>query len=553
MQGVQTTLPIGSILHGRYRIDGLLGKGGFGAVYRVQDQRVKGNLFALKEVINPTEEERERFAFECSVLKRLDHSALPRVYQEFENPQTQRSYMLMDFVDGPNLEKLRLQQPAKRFPLQRVLQLMAPIFSAVSYLHSQQPPIIHRDIKPANIIVPKDSQGAVLVDLGIAKEYSKEGPTSTIRHSSPGYGAPEQYSYGTNPRTDIYGLAATLYVLLTGVVPTDAFYRMTQLGSKNIDPLEAIRSLAPWVPPRIGAAIMHALAITSNDRFSTVDEFWQAIQEVNLTDALVLSTAPSDTTEKSPTLGSQAPEEASGTEVTTVVYPIQAANDRLYLARSGRKQRSVSWLSIVVLLVLLLLVGSLVFAASIFARGQFVPLAGKTTPGASGQKVIATVRPTPIPTATPTLRPTATPTPISTATPTPTAIPTPVPVLTYPQLQNHYHGSISNQSTSPQTNTSMDLSNIQQSTNAASIRGYFTVGPELLGNGNFTGFVTQKNYIQFQVDSYNGLSPLLFIGTIQADNSMQGTYCSAVQSAGKYQCDKNVGGYGVWQLDAPAR
>jgi serine/threonine protein kinase len=554
VQGVQITLPIGSIIHGRYRIDGLLGKGGFGAVYRVQDQRVKGNLFALKEVINPTEEERERFAFECSILKRLDHPALPRVYQEFENPQTQRSYMLMDFVDGPNLEKLRLQQPDKRFPLQRVLQLMAPIFSAVSYLHSQQPPIIHRDIKPANIIVPKDSQGTVLVDLGIAKEYSQEGATSTIRHSSPGYGAPEQYSYGTNPRTDIYGLAATLYVLLTGVVPTDAFYRMTQLGSKNIDPLEAIRSLAPWVPPRIGAAIMHALAITSNDRFATVDAFWQALQEVDSTDAVVLSTAPSDTTETFPTVGAQATEKVSNTDVKTVVYPIQATNDHFYLARLGRKPRSVSRLSIVILLVLLLLVGSLVFATSFFARGQFASQVGKTTPGASGQKAIATVRPTP------TLMPTATPTPMSTATPTPmptpmpTAIPTntPIPVLNYPQLQRHYHGSISNQSTSPPTNTSMDLSRIQQSTNAASIRGYFTVGPELLGNGNFTGSVTQNNSIQFQIDSYNGLPPLLFTGTIQADNSMRGTYCSAVQSAGKYQCDKNAGGYGAWQLDAPA-
>jgi hypothetical protein len=332
---------------------------------------------------------------------------------------------------------------------------------------------------------------------------------------------------------------------------------MTQLGSKNIDPLEAIRSLAPWVPPRIGAAIMHALAITSNDRFATVDEFWQAIQVVDSTDAPVLSAVPSDITEKSPGVGVQALANVPDTDVKTVVYPIQAATDHINLARLRRKNRPVGWLSIILLLVLLLLIGSLVFATSFFAHGQFASLPAKTTSGASGQRAIATVQPTPtpIPTAksTPTPMPIAKPTPKPTAMPTPkpTPIPTPAPVLTYPQLQSHYHGSISNQSTNPSTDSSMDLSSIQQGAGAASISGYFMVGPELLGNGNFTGFVTQNRSIQFHVASYNGLSPLLFMGTIQADNSMQGTYCSAVQNAGKYQCDQNAGGYGVWQLDAP--
>jgi len=108
---------------------------------------------------------------------------------------------------------------------------LAPIMNAVSYLHNQQPPIIHRDIKPANIVVPPSGNEEVLVDFGIAKEFNPDSTTTAVRHVSPGYAAPEQYGLGTNTRTDIYGLGATIYTLLTGVVPADSFYRITQLGS----------------------------------------------------------------------------------------------------------------------------------------------------------------------------------------------------------------------------------------------------------------------------------------------------------------------------------
>ncbi|MBV9615414.1 MAG: protein kinase, partial [Ktedonobacteraceae bacterium] len=170
MQEVQAILPNGTIVQGRYIIEDLLGRGGFGAVYRVRDQRTRGNLFALKEIIDSSKQERERFAFECEVLKRLDHHSLPRVYRVFEDEKSARAYMLMDYIEGPNLEMLRLQQPEKRFPVEKALDIMAPIFDVISYLHKQNPPIIHRDIKPANIIVPPTDDEAVLVDLGIAKE-----------------------------------------------------------------------------------------------------------------------------------------------------------------------------------------------------------------------------------------------------------------------------------------------------------------------------------------------------------------------------------------------
>ena len=161
MQEVQTTLPMGSILRERYIVEGLLGKGGFGAVYLVKDVRVQGNLYALKEAINPQRRERERFVFEGELLKHLDHRSLPRVYRIFEDDTNRRAYMLMDFIEGPNLEVLRQIQQGKHFPLQQVLTILAPIVDAVHYLHHQSPPILHRDMLLLNCIAQELAHVAI--------------------------------------------------------------------------------------------------------------------------------------------------------------------------------------------------------------------------------------------------------------------------------------------------------------------------------------------------------------------------------------------------------
>jgi serine/threonine protein kinase len=263
----------------RYFIDELLGEGGFSAVYRVHDRRVKNNVFALKEIVDPNKRQYERFTFEGELLQRLDHPHLPRVYRVFEDEKHHHLYMLMDYIDGPNLEYLRVRQPERRFSFSQTLKIMAPIIEAVIYLHTQTPPIVHRDIKPANIIVPNSGDGAVLVDLGIAKAYDLNATTTAIRHCSPGYGAPEQYICNTNPRTDIYGLGATFYTLLTGRVPIDSLYRLASLSTKDHDPLVTINKLAPDLPAPVAELIQQALAIDCNERFTSVNAFWAALQE----------------------------------------------------------------------------------------------------------------------------------------------------------------------------------------------------------------------------------------------------------------------------------
>ncbi len=275
----QPTLPIGAIVRNvngdAYTIEGLLGEGGSSAVYRVRERRNKENTFALKELIDPNKTERERFAFEAEVLMRLDNEALPSVYRVFENERLKRIYILMDYIEGRDLEVLRKEQPDNRFSLQFVLASLTPIVTAISYLHHREPPIVHRDIKPANIVIPIKGGDAMLVDFGIAKEYVGDGTTTVIRYGSPGYAALEQYSSGTDIRTDVYGLGATIYTLLTGIVPIDALLRVT--GKSGIDPLLPVHALVPAIPIRVGDVISRALSISRDDRFATIDEFWEEL------------------------------------------------------------------------------------------------------------------------------------------------------------------------------------------------------------------------------------------------------------------------------------
>lgn len=520
MQEVQITLQKGTVVRDRYTVEDLLGKGGFGAVYLVRDLRVKGNLFALKEVVNPNKEERDRFAFECQVLKRLDHHALPRVYRVFEDDKNIRAYMLMDYVEGPNLEFLRQQQPEKRFSVPQVLNIMAPIIDAVSYLHSQKPPIIHRDIKPANIIVPSGGDNAVLVDFGIAKEYDQESTTTAVRRCSPGYGAPEQYARGTNPRTDVYGLAATFYALLAGNVPTDALYRMTQLGSKGVDPVEPLNSVVPNVPLFIAGAIQHAMEINSNERFATAQEFWQALNAHPIQASLPEPITPL------PETGPQTAEPFTDMAAAPTVG--------LYKKPEAAPARRRGILPILLaLLVLVALIAGVLFGTGILS----------TTRHVGSASIGATATHTTKPTAThsvPTARPTAT-SPAQHSTPPAQ----PISPSSYPALNQGYTGIIYNQPAA--VGDTMSLTRVQQ--NSANFTGYLSVGTNLQGSGNFTGTVSKDKKIQFLVAPFANHLPLLFQGQINTDGTLSGTYCSANGN----QCDYNSGGgYGTWRVSAPS-
>jgi Tol biopolymer transport system component len=267
-------LSTGQILNNRYRIVKLLGQGGFGAVYRAWDKNLKGPC-AVKENLDTTPEAQHQFEREAMMLAKLHHQNLPRVIDHFTLP-AQGQYLVMDFIDGDNLEQILVKNAAP-LPEDLVLSWLQQICSALTYLHAQQPPVIHRDIKPANIKVTPQGQ-VYLVDFGIAKIFDAHLRTTVgARAVTPGYSPPEQYGLGkTDPRSDIYALGATLYKALTGREPTESVQRT--IGMQLPSP----RQLNQAIHPRTEALILKAMDTTPTNRFQSIAELIASLQGQDL-------------------------------------------------------------------------------------------------------------------------------------------------------------------------------------------------------------------------------------------------------------------------------
>lgn len=269
------SLPLGTIVHSRYQITAVVGRGGLGTVYQVVDVLFsKHNIFALKELTDQSSGARKQFELESQWLQSLDHNNIPKVREHFE--WQQQLYLVMDFVEGENLEQKLLRLGGRPLPERQVLQWILPICDALEYLHVRVPPILHRDVKPANIIVTPAGQ-PVLVDLGIAKEHTPGAritATFVRKAGTEGYAPPEQYSTAgqTGPWSDVYGLGATLYHLLTGHIPPTAVERIA-LDSALIPP----RVINSGVSPRTDAAICRALTLRPSGRFQSMMEFKRAL------------------------------------------------------------------------------------------------------------------------------------------------------------------------------------------------------------------------------------------------------------------------------------
>ncbi|MEW5869261.1 MAG: serine/threonine-protein kinase [Chloroflexota bacterium] len=264
-------LSTGQILHNRYRVVKLLGQGGYGAVYRAWDLSLKQPC-AVKENLDASPQAQRQFEREATILAGLRHSHLPRVTDYFFLPG-QGQYLGMDFIDGYNLAEA-VAQNGGPLPESRALQWVEQVCSALIYLHEQSPPIIHRDIKPQNIIITPGGQ-AILVDFGISKIFDPVlSTTGGARGVTPGFSPPEQYGRArTDPRSDLYALAATLYYLLTAQEPPDAIERLVHHA-----PLAPPRQHSPAISPAVEQAMLRALETDSQDRFATVKEFRQALE-----------------------------------------------------------------------------------------------------------------------------------------------------------------------------------------------------------------------------------------------------------------------------------
>lgn len=200
------SLPPGSIIENRYRITEMIGEGGMSRVYLAEDLRLDTRV-AIKENLQTALESRRQFEQEARILAHLNHPNLPRVIDHCSDPASGRQYLVMDYVEGEDLEVI--VQRSGPLSEQVVLNWIRQVMDALTYLHSQSPPVVHRDVKPANIKITPQGK-AVLVDFGIAK-LQGSGTLTGARAFTPGYAPPEQYGLRTTARSDVYALGATLY------------------------------------------------------------------------------------------------------------------------------------------------------------------------------------------------------------------------------------------------------------------------------------------------------------------------------------------------------
>lgn len=263
------TLQIGEIVKERYRIVQVLASGGMGIVYRAKDESL-GVDVAIKEAI-PGRISNATLLKNAALLARLHHPAIPRIIDAFELAGGGCA-LVMDFIPGEDLKK----RVDARGPLKvgEAVGIISTIGSALHYLHTQEPPILHLDVKPGNIRIKPDGN-AMLVDfdLTITLHNNKTLPTTHEQGLTPGFAAPEQYNRMADIRSDQYGLAATLYYLLTAHVLPDGISRAS--GNNQIP-----EQIATRIPYDILTCLEKALQINPADRYPDVQSFLDALTSI---------------------------------------------------------------------------------------------------------------------------------------------------------------------------------------------------------------------------------------------------------------------------------
>jgi len=273
---VEGRLPDGHVLQGRYRILGLHDVGGMSTIYKAQDLRFTKviRLCIAKEMLNTATDPQVRavmernFEREANILAGLNHPGIVQVYDFFR--EGDRNYLIMEYVDGKNLEDI-LNETEGFFSETQVVHWAIQICEVLSYLHSHDPqPIVFRDIKPSNIMI--DKHGRIrLIDFGIARIF-QSGQKGTMIGTE-GYTPPEQYRGIAEPRVDIYALGATMHHLLSKQDP-----RMEAPFSFQERP---IHKTNPTVSRELTEVVNRALEYDIDKRYGSAEEMQRALMSLS--------------------------------------------------------------------------------------------------------------------------------------------------------------------------------------------------------------------------------------------------------------------------------
>ncbi len=273
-----------------YRIDKVLGQGAFGITYLAHDVNLDRQV-AIKEylpsqlcmrdaqkTVQPLSAEHsedfkfglERFITEARTLTKFEHPNLIRVFNVFEANNT--AYMVMNYETGESLQNIAKRKTG--FNEEELRRIMLPLMNGLAKMHSTG--FIHRDIKPGNIFIRSDSS-PVLLDFGSARQTRQANPMTLTNFVSPGYAPIEQYASKSDkqgPWTDVYGLGATVYKLITGNAPVNAIDRSETITSDQMDCYIPLANMTlPNFSPAFLKAIDHALLFRAMDRPQSIEEW----------------------------------------------------------------------------------------------------------------------------------------------------------------------------------------------------------------------------------------------------------------------------------------